>query len=165
MRWNIDQDQFCRCPGPADVWARQRADPPDAGPAPGGEMLRYANEACAATACVRRVASHRTLPRDARTSVNLSKPHPFLCELLNMTTLVRAAVLTKYFGVAQQVGLNPQPLLRRLGLTQSIRAKEEINKEAILNEPEAIKGVAGISISQGEDFVIVPFETELAEVA
>jgi len=55
--------------------------------------------------------------------------------------------------------------LRRLGLTRFIRAKEEINKEAILNEPEAVKGVAGISISQGEDFVIVPFETELAEVA
>lgn len=88
-------------------------------------MLRYANEACAATACVRRVASHRTLPRDARTSVNLSKPHPFLCELLKMTTLVRAAVLTKYFGVAQQVGLNPQPLLRRLGLTQSMLENPE----------------------------------------
>jgi len=55
--------------------------------------------------------------------------------------------------------------LRRLGLTRFIRAKEEINKEAILNEPQAIMGVAGISISQGEDFVIVPFETELAEVA
>ncbi|MBF7729026.1 AraC family transcriptional regulator [Pseudomonas sp. N040] len=37
-----------------------------------------------------------------------------------MTTLVRAAVLTKYFGVARQVGLNPQPLLRRLGLTQAM---------------------------------------------
>lgn len=37
-----------------------------------------------------------------------------------MTTLVRAAVLTKYFVVAQNVGLNPQPLLRRLGLTKGM---------------------------------------------
>lgn len=53
--------------------------------------------------------------------------------------------------------------LRRLGLTRFIRTKDEINKEAILNEPAAVKGVAGISISQGEDFIVVPFEAELAE--
>lgn len=53
-------------------------------------------------------------------------------------------------------------LLRRLGLTRFIRAKEEVNKEAILNEPEAVAHVAGIAISQGEDFAIVPFEAELA---
>lgn len=57
-------------------------------------------------------------------------------------------------------------LLRRLGLTRFIRMKEEVNKEAILNEPAAVAHVAGISISQGEDFVVVPFEAELAgEVA
>lgn len=56
-------------------------------------------------------------------------------------------------------------LLRRLGLKRFIREKEEVNKEAILNEPEAVAHVAGISISQGEDFVVVPFEAELAEVA
>ena len=54
-------------------------------------------------------------------------------------------------------------LLRRLGLKRFIREKEEVNKEAILNEPEAVANVAGITISQGEDFVVVPFETELAE--
>lgn len=53
-------------------------------------------------------------------------------------------------------------LLRRLGLTRFIRTKEEVNKEAILNEPEAVAHVAGIAISQGEDFAIVPFEAELA---
>lgn len=52
--------------------------------------------------------------------------------------------------------------LRRLGLTRFLRTKEELNKDAILNEPEAIKGVAGISVEQGEDFVIKPFEVELA---
>lgn len=55
-------------------------------------------------------------------------------------------------------------VLRRLGLKRFIREKEEVNKEAILNEPEAVSHVPGISISQGEDFVVVPFEAELAEV-
>ncbi|MBI2278173.1 MAG: host-nuclease inhibitor Gam family protein [Dechloromonas sp.] len=55
--------------------------------------------------------------------------------------------------------------LRRLGLKRFIREKEEVNKEAILNEPEAVAHVPGISISQGEDFVVVPFEAELAEVS
>jgi phage host-nuclease inhibitor protein Gam len=51
--------------------------------------------------------------------------------------------------------------LKRLGLSRFIRSKEEINKEAILNEPDAVKGVAGISIVQGEDFNIEPFGDEL----
>lgn len=52
--------------------------------------------------------------------------------------------------------------LRRLKLTRFIRSKDEVNKEAILNEPEAVAIVPGISISQGEDFVVMPFEVELA---
>lgn len=55
--------------------------------------------------------------------------------------------------------------LRRLGLKRFIREKEEVNKDAILNEPEAVAHVPGIAISQGEDFVVVPFEAELTEVA
>ena len=55
--------------------------------------------------------------------------------------------------------------LRRLRLTRFIRKKEEVNKEAILNEPKAVAKVPGITISQGEDFVVTPFEAELAEVA
>lgn len=55
--------------------------------------------------------------------------------------------------------------LKKLGLGRFVRTKEEINKEAILNEPAAVAGVAGISISTGvEDFVITPFEAE-AETA
>ncbi len=51
--------------------------------------------------------------------------------------------------------------LKRLALGRFVRAKEEVNKEAILNEPDAVKGVAGISIVTGvEDFVITPFEQE-----
>jgi phage host-nuclease inhibitor protein Gam len=52
--------------------------------------------------------------------------------------------------------------LARLKLSRFIRTKEEINKEAILNEPAAVQGVAGITIKTGvEDFVITPFENNL----
>jgi phage host-nuclease inhibitor protein Gam len=54
--------------------------------------------------------------------------------------------------------------LRRAGLTRFIRTKEEISKEAILAEPEAVAAVRGIGIEQKEEFVIVPFETQLEEV-
>ena len=56
-------------------------------------------------------------------------------------------------------------LLKKLGLGKFVRTKEEVNKEAILLEPDQAKNVPGISISQGEDFVIVPFESQLEEVA
>lgn len=56
--------------------------------------------------------------------------------------------------------------LRNLGLQKFIRTKEEINKDAILNEPDEARSVAGISIgSEGEDFVVEPFEDELSEAA
>jgi phage host-nuclease inhibitor protein Gam len=52
--------------------------------------------------------------------------------------------------------------LERLGLSQFVRTKLEVNKDAILNEPEAVKGVAGIVVVTGvEDFVITPFEQEV----
>lgn len=51
--------------------------------------------------------------------------------------------------------------LRRMNLTRFIRTKEEVNKEAILNEPDAVRGVAGITVRTGiEDFIISPFELE-----
>jgi phage host-nuclease inhibitor protein Gam len=46
-----------------------------------------------------------------------------------------------------------------------LRLKEELNKEAILANPEAVAGFRWIALEQGEDFVIVPFETDLEEVA
>lgn len=55
--------------------------------------------------------------------------------------------------------------LRNAGLERLIRIKEEPNKEAILTEPEAVAGIKGITITQKEDFVITPFETELEEIA
>lgn len=52
-------------------------------------------------------------------------------------------------------------VLKRLGLGRFVREKLEINKEAILNEPDAVRGVAGITLQVGvEDFVITPLEIE-----
>lgn len=52
-------------------------------------------------------------------------------------------------------------MLKRLGLSRFIRIKEEVNKEAVLNEPDEVRGVAGLSVVTGvEDFVITPFEQE-----
>ena len=53
--------------------------------------------------------------------------------------------------------------LERLGLSQFVRTKQEVNKDAILNEPDGVKGVAGITVVTGvEDFVITPFQQEVA---
>lgn len=51
--------------------------------------------------------------------------------------------------------------LKRLGLKRFVRTKDEINKEAILLDKDAVKGVAGIKIISGEEqFEINPFEQE-----
>lgn len=51
--------------------------------------------------------------------------------------------------------------LRQLGLERFVRTKHEINKEAVLAEPDAVSGVKGISVMQKEEFVAKPFETEI----
>jgi len=52
--------------------------------------------------------------------------------------------------------------LKRLGLGRFVRTKEEVNKEAILANPKAVAGVAGIKVVQGiEDFAVTPFEIEI----
>ncbi len=56
--------------------------------------------------------------------------------------------------------------LKTLGLERFIRTKEEINKEAMLAEPNVAASIEGVKIgSAGEDFVITPSETKLDEVA
>lgn len=51
--------------------------------------------------------------------------------------------------------------LERMGLAKFVRAKKEVNKEAILNEPDEVRGIAGITVVSGvEDFSIIPFEQE-----
>ncbi|EGV05843.1 bacteriophage Mu Gam like protein [Haemophilus pittmaniae HK 85] len=54
-------------------------------------------------------------------------------------------------------------ILKMRGLARFIRIKEEINKEAMLNEPGTAASVPGVTIKTGvEDFVITPFEQEVA---
>jgi len=49
------------------------------------------------------------------------------------------------------------------GMSRFVRTKNEINKDALLNEIGEAATVPGISIKSGvEDFVITPFEQELA---
>ncbi len=55
--------------------------------------------------------------------------------------------------------------LRKRGLVRFIRTVEEINKEAILADKEAVAGIKGIAISQKEEFIIKPFEAKLEAVA
>ena len=56
--------------------------------------------------------------------------------------------------------------LKKLKLTQFIRRIEEIDKEAMLKDPDTAAAVEGVKIgSGGEDFVITPSKTELDEVA
>lgn len=53
--------------------------------------------------------------------------------------------------------------LKTLGLHRFIRVKEEPSKEAMLAEPDVARTVAGVSIgTEGEDFIVEPFEVELA---
>jgi len=70
-----------------------------------------------------------------------------------------------------KVGLRGQDkiveTLKNLGLTQFLRTKEEVNKEAVLADEESRKlasGVSGITITQREEFIAKPFETELEVV-
>lgn len=52
--------------------------------------------------------------------------------------------------------------LHKLGFEEFIRTKEEVNKEAMLLNPERAKTVNGVTIKTGvEDFVITPFEQEV----
>jgi phage host-nuclease inhibitor protein Gam len=56
--------------------------------------------------------------------------------------------------------------LLRMGLGRFVRVTNAPNKEAMLNEPEAVKGIAGIAIVSGvEDFLITPFEAAAEVVA
>lgn len=53
-------------------------------------------------------------------------------------------------------------ILKRLGLQRFVRVREEVNREAMLAEPDVARTVAGIRIgSEGEDFVVEPFEAAL----
>ena len=52
-------------------------------------------------------------------------------------------------------------LCKSSGLERFIRVKENINKEAMLKEPEVAKKISGVTISQKEEFVVKPSEIEI----
>ncbi|MCL7726132.1 host-nuclease inhibitor Gam family protein [Actinobacillus pleuropneumoniae] len=52
--------------------------------------------------------------------------------------------------------------LEGFGLHAFIRNRQEVNKEAVLADPEAVSAIEGISINSGEEeFIIKPFEQEV----
>lgn len=46
--------------------------------------------------------------------------------------------------------------LEKLGLNRFLRIKTEVNRQALLAEPEVAENVPGVSVTQREEFVIVP---------
>lgn len=54
--------------------------------------------------------------------------------------------------------------LKQRGLTQFIRSKDEVNKDAILADPEKVKDIKGIKITKKEEFVAKPYESEIERV-
>ncbi len=56
--------------------------------------------------------------------------------------------------------------LKSLGLHRFVRVSEEVNKEAMLGDREAARAVSGVSIaSEGEDFIVEPFEAQISKEA
>ena len=52
-------------------------------------------------------------------------------------------------------------LCKSCRLKRFIRTKEEVDKEAMLKEPEKAKEIKGVTISQKEEFVVKPSEIEI----
>lgn len=55
--------------------------------------------------------------------------------------------------------------LKAASLGRMLRTKVEVDKDAILKEPAAVAEITGITVSQADEFVIVPAETQLEEVS
>lgn len=52
--------------------------------------------------------------------------------------------------------------MKALGLQRFLRTSEDIDKESLLKEQQAVSGITGITIgSAGEDFSINPYETQI----
>ena len=88
--------------------------------------------------------------RDALTANGKSKTHQFASGEVSWRTRPPSVRITGEEAVLFT--------LRNLGLSRFIRVREEISRDAILNEPSAVAGVPGIRISQLEDFIVTPFE-------
>lgn len=55
-------------------------------------------------------------------------------------------------------------VLKANGFGDLIRSKEEINKEAILLDPSRVEHLKGITVTQREEFVAKPFESQIEAV-
>lgn len=53
----------------------------------------------------------------------------------------------------------------RLGLSDLLRVETSLDREAILKRPEAIEGIAGISIEQVESFFAKPLDVKVEQTA
>ena len=53
--------------------------------------------------------------------------------------------------------------LERLGLGDLVRVAKEVNKEAILEDPKRVEGLAGIKVAQTEQFWVKPAEIEVEQ--
>lgn len=51
--------------------------------------------------------------------------------------------------------------LKKHGLEDAIRTKETVDKETILDDPARFDGIKGISVTQKEDFIAKPTESEI----
>ena len=69
--------------------------------------------------------------------------------------------------VVTKRGIGADTLLELLagrGLQHFIRTRQELNKEAVLAEPDAIAGMKELSIEQSEQFAIKPHESDTEAV-
>ncbi|MCB1832073.1 MAG: host-nuclease inhibitor Gam family protein [Geminicoccaceae bacterium] len=161
------------------VWVPQTKDQTSAAIAELGELQRERQRIAAdmgdEMAVVKERHERQAEPINARIA-ELTRGVQMWCEA-NREVLTRGKSKTASFATGEVSWRMTPPkvvvrgkdavmdLCRKLGKFQFLRQKEELNKEAILAEPEAIAGIKGLSISQTEEVIIKPFETELEEVA
>lgn len=54
--------------------------------------------------------------------------------------------------------------LKRLGLDRFVRISEEIDRQAVLKEPAAVAGIAGLGVAQAEQLILKPNQTDIEPV-
>jgi len=166
----------------AAIWAPVNADEADTAIAEIGELQRRRtiietdlNEALAA---LKTVAEKEAAPVNARLKELTEGVHAF-CAANRDALTDDGATKTHKFGNGEvswrmrppKVSIRDNAIviasIKALRLAgEFLRIKEEIDKEAMLKNPELALTIPRVSIgSAGEDFVIKPFSTELEEVS
>jgi len=163
------------------MWAPASADEADTAIAEIGELQRQRtvietdlNEALAA---LKIVAEDEAAPVNARLKELTEGVHAF-CAANRATLTDDGATKTHKFGNGEVSWRQRPPKvtighietviasIKALRLKQFLRIKEEINKEAMLAQPELAISIPRVSIgSAGENFIIKPFSTDLEVVS